>query len=50
MATSLLTTSADKIVTIAKKVGYNDPYYFSHCFKKYTEKSPDEFRKAKENS
>lgn len=31
---------------IAEKIGYNDPHYFSISFKKYTGKSPSEYRKA----
>ncbi len=41
----LLSSGEERIINIAKKVGYSDPYYFSHCFKKYTGESPDEFRK-----
>lgn len=33
-----------KIVDIAEQLGYSDPYYFSHCFKKHTGVSPKEFR------
>jgi len=33
-----------KIFEIANKVGYNDVYYFSHSFKKYTSKSPRTYR------
>lgn len=36
-----------KIISIAKEVGYSDPYYFSHCFKKYYGQSPDEYKKTK---
>ncbi len=50
MAAHLLTSTTEKIITIAKEVGYSDPYYFSHCFKKYYKVSPDEFRNIKENA
>jgi two-component system response regulator YesN len=42
----LLANPANKVVTIANEVGYDDPYYFSHCFKKYTGVSPLEYRKS----
>ncbi|HAS56066.1 MAG TPA: hypothetical protein DEF61_03045 [Firmicutes bacterium] len=45
----LLNSTDERIVSIAKEVGYSDPYYFSHCFKKFYKVSPDEFRKNKEN-
>ena len=34
-----------KIIDIAEQLGYNDSYYFSHCFKRYFGVSPKEFRK-----
>ncbi|MFD2668386.1 helix-turn-helix domain-containing protein [Listeria grayi] len=34
-----------KIYEIAKKVGYEDPYYFSRLFKKYMGLSPKVYRK-----
>ncbi len=34
-----------KAYEIAQKIGINDPHYFSICFKKYTGKSINEFRK-----
>ncbi|MGE4319887.1 MAG: response regulator [Acholeplasmataceae bacterium] len=40
----LLKYSKEKIIEIATKVGYNDVYYFSYSFKKYTGKSPREYR------
>lgn len=40
-----LQDSNNKIVNVAEAVGYNDPYYFSHCFKKYFGESPVEYRK-----
>ncbi len=41
----LLLSSNEKLVNIANEVGYDDPYYFSHCFKKYFGSSPQEYRK-----
>ena len=41
----LLNEENSKLITIASQVGYEDPYYFSHCFKKYFGISPGEFRK-----
>ncbi|QWB96258.1 AraC family transcriptional regulator [Mycoplasmatota bacterium] len=43
-AKELLRFSNEKIVNIAKMVGYNEVYYFSHSFKKYEGVSPKEFR------
>ncbi|MEG0978115.1 MAG: response regulator [Bacilli bacterium] len=44
-AISLLANNNEKMFSIAQKVGYEDPYYFSHCFKKYTGVAPLEYRK-----
>ena len=44
-AVELLSNKENRIISIAKEVGYSDPYYFSHCFKKYKGMSPDEYRK-----
>jgi len=44
-AKELLKYSDEKIITISKLVGYNEVYYFSHSFKKYSGMSPKEFRK-----
>lgn len=44
-AKEMLADPEQKIITIAYQVGYVDPYYFSHCFKKFYGVSPDEFRK-----
>lgn len=41
----LLRNPENKLLTIANEVGYDDPYYFSHCFKKNTGLSPVEYRK-----
>lgn len=36
-----------KAYAIAERIGISDPHYFSICFKKYTGKSINEFRKGK---
>ena len=41
----LIAKKENKLVYIAQEVGYEDPYYFSHCFKKYFGVSPLEYRK-----
>jgi two-component system response regulator YesN len=41
----LLVNPNNKIISIASEVDYEDPYYFSHCFKKYYGVSPIEYRK-----
>jgi two-component system response regulator YesN len=43
-AKDLLRFSTKKIYEIAQEVGYNDVYYFSHSFKKYSSKTPKDFR------
>jgi two-component system response regulator YesN len=43
-AKELLIRSHDKIINIATKCGYNEVYYFSHSFKKYTGLSPKQYR------
>ena len=43
-ARELLKYSGERIITIAEKCGYNDVYYFSHSFKKYTGVSPKTYR------
>lgn len=43
-AKKLLSNQDNKIIEIAETVGYLDPYYFSHCFKKTTGLSPREYR------
>ncbi len=44
-AKGLLVNPDNKIVSVSEAVGYSDPYYFSHCFKKYVGISPLEYRK-----
>ncbi|NDV80499.1 AraC family transcriptional regulator [Bacteroides sp. 51] len=41
----LLTQDELNISEIAYKVGFDDPYYFSKCFKDYFNYSPTEYRK-----
>lgn len=45
-AKNLLEDSKLSIKTIAKMVGYNDPYYFSKIYKKYYGISPNKARKT----
>lgn len=42
----LLTQENTKSYEVAQKVGYQDPHYFSVCFKKQTGMSPSEYKKA----
>jgi len=44
-AKELVANPSYRILEISKMVGYEDPYYFSHCFKKYYGLSPLEYRK-----
>ena len=43
-AKELLRTTALKTFEISYQIGYNDPHYFSHVFKKNTNVSPKNFR------
>jgi len=43
-AKELLRTTTLKSFEISSQIGYNDPHYFSHVFKKQTGLSPKEFR------
>ncbi len=45
-AKELLRTTNHKIIDISLLCGYNEVYYFSHSFKKYTGESPKQFREA----
>ena len=47
-ARELLANQTFKIIDVAEQLGYADPYYFSHCFKKHTGVSPKEFRNRAE--
>jgi two-component system response regulator YesN len=44
-AKELLANPDAKIIVVANEVGYNDPFYFSHCFKKFYGTSPADYRK-----
>ncbi|MCL2486095.1 MAG: helix-turn-helix transcriptional regulator, partial [Oscillospiraceae bacterium] len=48
-AKDLLGNPSMKIIDIAEQLGYSDPYYFSHCFKKNVGMSPKEFRKHEQD-
>ena len=43
-ARELLADPSLKIIDIAERLGYNDSYYFSHCFKKHAGVPPKEYR------
>jgi len=43
-AKELLSDPSLKIIDVAEQLGYNDSYYFSHCFKKHVGVPPKEFR------
>jgi len=43
-AKELLKHTDLRIYEVASAVGYNDPYYFSNCFKKLTNQTPSEYR------
>jgi len=43
-AVELLINTGDRIVEIATACGYQDVYYFSHSFKKYTGSAPKKYR------
>lgn len=45
-AKELLADPGNKMATIADQIGYEDPFYFSHCFKKHFGLSPMEYRKS----
>lgn len=49
-AKKLLRETGESITSIASKVGYDDPYYFSHCFKKILGISPADYRKGNESA
>jgi len=45
-AVDLLTTSKDKIETIAQAVGYENPFTFSNAFKRWTGRRPTDYREG----
>jgi two-component system, response regulator YesN len=49
-ARELLSNPQLKIIDVSEQLGFNDAYYFSHCFKKYYDVSPKEFRSNEKNS
>ena len=48
-AKELLIKPQLKIIDVSEQVGYSEPYYFSHCFKKYSGVSPKEYRRHEKN-
>lgn len=48
-AKDLLSNPQLKIIDVSEQVGYSDSYYFSHCFKKYYNLSPKEYRNVDKN-
>jgi len=44
-AKELLTNTQDSITSVALRVGFNDPAYFSRVFRKQVGQSPSTFRK-----
>ncbi len=49
-AKELLKNPNNKIVDIAESIGFSEPYYFSHSFKKYQGVSPKEYRNNEQNN
>lgn len=45
-AKRLLSNPKSRMAEVASEIGYEDPYYFSHCFKKYFGISPLEYKKG----
>ncbi len=45
-AKELLKNTSNKIISISEACGYNEVYYFSHSFKKYTGQSPKKYRES----
>ncbi len=43
-AALLLTTTSEKVETIAHQAGYHSLFTFSHTFKKFTGSRPSEYR------
>lgn len=49
-AMELLKTTNDKVYEISEKVGYSDPHYFCHLFKKVTGMTATAFKSQKQHS
>jgi AraC family transcriptional regulator of arabinose operon len=47
MASRLLRLTGFTITEVAAEVGYADPFYFSNRFRRYSGKSPSQFRAKK---
>jgi two-component system response regulator YesN len=46
-AKELLSRGSSRLANIAEQIGYNDPAYFSRCFKKYYGYTPSEYENSK---
>ena len=49
-AGQLLRLTGLGIAEVAAEVGYDDPFYFSNRFRRYSEKSPTQFRRQKKSA
>jgi AraC-like DNA-binding protein len=49
-ATQALSTTNESVAEIAESVGFSDPTIFSRAFKKWTGKSPREYRRTHRSS
>ncbi len=47
-AVDLLTTTDDKVETIAHAIGYESPFTFSNAFKRWTGRRPTDYREVRE--
>ena len=45
-ARELLTSTNEKLADIALEIGYNEPNYFSHVFRKTVGITPKEYRQS----
>ena len=48
-AAELLTTIGLNVSEVSYRIGMNDPFYFSKCFKMQFKKSPSQYQKEKDN-
>ena len=48
VAKEMVMYSKEKLLVISHKCGYNDQHYFSYCFKKYYQLSPNKMRELKD--